>query len=76
MCKYCTNAIDEKENYIYDTLEPVKFGVNIQIDGKNMISSVYRYCEKINNTIGIAYCCEINYCPFCGKELSNELQLS
>lgn len=80
MCKYCTNDINERENYIIDFSDSIDYGdLNIGIESLyievgNAIGfqfiDLIRLDEKKNPLHwGAAANPHFSYCPFCGRKL-------
>ena len=56
MCEFCENKIDMGNKPIED-----RYGIDLLIDGE----FIYVWCECGRKLVK-----EINYCPMCGRELS------
>lgn len=56
MCEFCKNKVDMGNNPIED-----RYGIDLLIDGE----FIYAWCECGRKVVK-----EINYCPMCGRKLS------
>lgn len=78
MCKYCTNDINEWENYIIDFSndsdtdnEDLQVGMEaFYIDvGTSVVFQLVDYARREPLHFGVAANPHFSYCPFCGRKL-------